>query len=267
MNWLGFGKGQEKQTSLLAEWNKYAATSQAHGEDYAPVAKSDIELGNVPSTSSSTSMMPFLSFPSAGFARGAITQQTNTTTSAQSGSDAFAGVMRSVMTRVQTGAAGVHTTVTGSVSLMPNQRQLAMFVGMELAGVFFLVLAFTVALPVLVLAPQKFALCFTIGCMLILGGFMALRGPMQQLQHMLSKERLPFSAAYLASMFMTLYGAMVAHSYVLSVAFSAIQVLALLYYVLSYFPGGAAGARMLTSVIYSVTSQLFSRAVSAITGR
>lgn len=64
-----------------------------------------------------------------------------------------------------------------------------MYFGLFLAsGVFFIFIAFTMFLPVMVLMPQKFALCFTVGCGFIIGSFFALRGPKNQLAHMSSKE-------------------------------------------------------------------------------
>ncbi|KAL0534574.1 hypothetical protein IC582_028865 [Cucumis melo] len=55
-------------------------------------------------------------------------------------------------------------------------------------GVFFIFIAFTMFLPVMVLMPQKFAICFTLGCCFIIGSFFALKGPKNQLAHMFSKE-------------------------------------------------------------------------------
>lgn len=64
-----------------------------------------------------------------------------------------------------------------------------MYFGILLAtGVFFVFIAFTMFLPVMVLMPQKFALCFTIGCSFIIGSFFALKGPKNQLAHMSTKE-------------------------------------------------------------------------------
>ena len=57
-----------------------------------------------------------------------------------------------------------------------------------------MILAFSVFLPVIVLAPSKFALSFTIGSLLVMAGFAALRGLKQQASHMLSASRLPFTA-------------------------------------------------------------------------
>jgi hypothetical protein len=61
-------------------------------------------------------------------------------------------------------------------------------------GAFFLVVAFTIFLPLLIVAPAKFAISFTTGCALVMCGVSGLRGWQQQLAHMVSKERLPFSA-------------------------------------------------------------------------
>jgi hypothetical protein len=56
------------------------------------------------------------------------------------------------------------------------------------SGVFFIFIAFTLFLPVMVVMPQKFAICFTLGCGFIIGSFFVLKGPKNQLSHMFSKE-------------------------------------------------------------------------------
>jgi hypothetical protein len=78
---------------------------------------------------------------------------------------------------------------------------------------------------------------------------------MNHMRHLISKERLPFSVAYLSSLGLTLYFALgvrhgsivhldrtdsVAqpHSYFGSLMGAVVQVIALLSYVLAYFPGG-----------------------------
>uniref|UniRef100_A0A453RDS9 Vesicle transport protein n=1 Tax=Aegilops tauschii subsp. strangulata TaxID=200361 RepID=A0A453RDS9_AEGTS len=66
-----------------------------------------------------------------------------------------------------------------------------MYFGLFLAtGIFFVFIAFTLFLPVMVLMPQKFAICFTLGCALIIASLFALKGPANQLAHMTSKEKL-----------------------------------------------------------------------------
>ena len=62
---------------------------------------------------------------------------------------------------------------------------------------------------------------------------------------MTALERLPFTGSYLDSILGTLYSSLWLKSYLLSIFFSAVQVLALLWYVSSYFPGGSSGMKML----------------------
>ncbi|KAL1332686.1 hypothetical protein HN51_061471 [Arachis hypogaea] len=146
-----------------------------------------------------------------------------------------------------------------ATSNVPSGKSLVYF-GLFLAsGIFFIFIAFTLFLPVMVVMPQKFAICFTLGCGFIIGSFFALKGPKNQLAHMLSKERLPFTLAFIGSMIGTIYVSMVRHSYVLSVMFSVIQVLSLGYYAISYFPGGSAGMRFLTSAFTSSIMRCFGR--------
>jgi hypothetical protein len=77
---------------------------------------------------------------------------------------------------------------------IPSSQQLMYFFAFVTGGGVFLLLAFMLFLPVIILSPSKFALSFTIGCMLIMAGFGQLRGWSNYVQHMLSQERLPFSA-------------------------------------------------------------------------
>lgn len=144
-------------------------------------------------------------------------------------------------------------------SYVPSGKSLVYFGFFLAAGFFFIFIAFTIFLPVMVLKPQKFAICFTIGCAFIVGSFFALKGPKSQLSHMMSKERLPFTLLFFGSMAGTIYVSMVLHSYVLSVLFSVLQVLALLYYAVSYFPGGSAGLRFLSSTLTSSVLRCFGR--------
>ncbi|WVY94453.1 hypothetical protein V8G54_033541 [Vigna mungo] len=146
-----------------------------------------------------------------------------------------------------------------ATSNVPSGKALVYFGLLLASGVFFVFIAFTLFLPVMVVMPQKFAICFTLGCGFIIGSFFALKGPKNQLTHMMSRERLPFTLAFLGSMIGTIYVSMVLHSYILSVVFSVVQVLSLGYYSISYFPGGSAGMKFLTSALTSSIMKCFGR--------
>jgi len=101
-------------------------------------------------------------------------------------------------------------------------------------------------LPLVLLRPQKFCLFFTLGSVLSMASFAVLRGPIEQLKHMFSLQRLPFTSTYLGSMVFTLYAALVLQSYLLVMLFTVMQACALGWYLLSYIPGGAPILRLLT---------------------
>ncbi|XP_066370288.1 protein transport protein SFT2-like [Miscanthus floridulus] len=160
---------------------------------------------------------------------------------------------------VSKGVKGLPDSFKSTTSSVPSGRSL-MYFGLFLAsGVFLVFIAFTIFLPVIVIMPQKFAICFTVGCAFIIGSFFALKGPKNQLYHMISKERLPFTVGFVGSMVATIYVSMVLHSYILSVFFSVLQVLALAYYAISYFPGGSAGMKFLSSALVSSVLRCFGR--------
>ncbi|CAI2177498.1 1154_t:CDS:2 [Funneliformis geosporum] len=87
------------------------------------------------------------------------------------------------------------------------------------AGVLCLLIAF-LTLPILALKPRKFAVVYTMGSLLIISSFALLHGPLTHLKHILSRERLPFTVAYLGSLIATLYFVIVVtkkhttHSYI-----------------------------------------------------
>lgn len=95
----------------------------------------------------------------------------------------------------------------------------------------------------------KFAATFTLGSVLILVSIALLRGPLAHMKHMLSRERLPFTISYVGSMALTLYSALGLRKSLLTIIFAIIQIVALLWYVGSYIPGGIATLRYGTSYI------------------
>eukprot|EP01026_Neomeris_dumetosa_P024935 TRINITY_DN2059_c1_g1_i5.p3 TRINITY_DN2059_c1_g1~~TRINITY_DN2059_c1_g1_i5.p3 ORF type:complete len:233 (-),score=11.08 TRINITY_DN2059_c1_g1_i5:456-1154(-) len=209
-----FGKrdsGTEPPASVLAEWNKYS------GSDI------DVESGQK-------------------------SGQTGISGYAQAAGQSFKGLMSSSFKQVSSGVSSVYGS--GSASTIPSSRQFVYFGFLMGGGLLFLTIAFTIALPMLVISPSKFAISFSLGCLCILLAFSSLRGWKTSLHHMMSRERLPFTAGYIASVLGTLYAAMMMNSYLLSLFCSGVQVIALIYYVLSYFPGGAQGVRFMLGMLY-----------------
>lgn len=79
-------------------------------------------------------------------------------------------------------------SVSSATSYVPSRQSIMYFSIMIGSGIFFIMMSFTLFLPIIIVAPQKFAICFTLGCMFIMGAFFALKGPKAQALHMMSKE-------------------------------------------------------------------------------
>ncbi|KAJ3904081.1 Got1/Sft2-like family-domain-containing protein [Lentinula edodes] len=115
------------------------------------------------------------------------------------------------------------------------------------------------------LRPSKFALSFSLGSLLVMIGFSVLIGPINHLKHLVSKERLPFTFIYFSSLGATLYFSLGVrlqtiilfsylqqlffllsqlHSFFGSLISGIVQIVALVAYVLAYFPGGTQTLRL-----------------------
>lgn len=103
-------------------------------------------------------------------------------------------------------------------------------------------------LPMLLLNPRKFSLLFTLGSVFTLSSFSFLWGPYSHMVHLFSKERLPFTLVYLTTLIATLYFAMGLQSAILTPIAAVLQVIALLWFVISYIPGGQTGLKFFTKL-------------------
>jgi len=113
--------------------------------------------------------------------------------------------------------------------------------------------------PLIPIRPAKFALALSLGSILVMFGFAVLVGPITHLKHLLSKERLPFSAAYIASLALTIYFSVSVKSYLGSLISAVVQVASLVAYVLAYFPGGITTLRFGSSMILRGASSILPR--------
>ncbi|RKP33356.1 Got1/Sft2-like family-domain-containing protein, partial [Dimargaris cristalligena] len=135
------------------------------------------------------------------------------------------------------------------------QRYVAFFF-CAITGVFCFLLAFF-TLPMLILAPQKFATAFTLGSLLLMVGVAFLRGLKAHFYHLISGSRLAFTITYFGSMVLTLYFSVGRQSYLGTLVSSIVQIVALVWYFVSYFPGGTNSLRFATSnLTRSATSLL-----------
>lgn len=112
------------------------------------------------------------------------------------------------------------------------------------------IVCFTICIflfPVLAIKPRKFALLWTMGSLLFVLAFGVMMGPFKFLKHITSRERLPFTTFFFLSCFTTLYFAAIQKSTILTIVCAAVELVSVLYYIISYFPMGATSLRMLSS--------------------
>lgn len=220
-------------TSKLKGYGKIGAGTSSSGPDSAQDAMANDETG---SSSSSLwgklkSAMPSVAEAAAAASAGDLNGLTKAATKAQQGLQQGLAEAAGKATALQKSA-----SQTISENAISKERWMTFFGGAAI-GCLMMSLAFCF-LPMIVFAPQKFALLFTLGSLCFLGSFSALRGHSAFLRHLLTRERLPFTSTYVLSMTGTLWASLIYRSYLLAIAFSAIQVSALSWFLLSYIPGG-----------------------------
>lgn len=142
---------------------------------------------------------------------------------------------------------------------MGYQQRFQVFCGLLFLSALFFALAFFIGMPALVARPQKFAISFTMGSLTFMASFGILKGPWEHLKSMLSADRIYFTFIYFGSMFMTLYftfSAGGASGYLLVLSASTAQLLALLFYLVSFLPGGASGLKYVLAAMGHILKPL-----------
>lgn len=135
-----------------------------------------------------------------------------------------------------------------------------MFCALLLLSALFFFLAFAVGVPMLAVHPHKFALSFTMGSLTFMASFGILKGPTEHLVSMFQWDRVYFTSIYLGSMFLTLYCTFSfggASGYLLVIGASMVQMVALLWYLISFMPGGAMGLQYLFAALGHILKPVF----------
>eukprot|EP00158_Paraphelidium_tribonemae_P001500 Partr_v1_DN24473_c0_g1_i4_m66586 putative SFT2 domain containing len=127
-----------------------------------------------------------------------------------------------------------------------SRSQRLMGFGMCLIGalVCFSLAIFT--LPSVIIFPAKFSLTYTMGSLLSVAAFAMLRGPKAFFIHLMSADRQLFTAAYFGSMLLTLFAVIAIRNYFIIIICALIQLVAIVWYYVSYLPGGSAGMSWIT---------------------
>lgn len=118
--------------------------------------------------------------------------------------------------------------------LTMTQRLSGFFMSLGM-GVTFIIIAISFV-PTLALFPKKFAFFYSCGSLFCVMSTAFLVGFKKQVTMMFEQHRSQAAAAYVVSLFMTLISAAQWQSTVLSIAFASIQIVAVLWYSLSFIP-------------------------------
>ncbi|XP_064386280.1 uncharacterized protein LOC135334849 [Halichondria panicea] len=116
--------------------------------------------------------------------------------------------------------------------------------------------------PMLVLRARKFAILFTLGSVCSLGSFSFLWGPWEHVKHLLSVSRLPFTISYLTTIALTLYCALGLHNTLFTLICAVAQLLALIWFLVSYLPGGVTGLSFMSKLFSRLCMSTVSNAMS-----
>mmetsp|Transcript_111 Transcript_111/g.315 ORF Transcript_111/g.315 Transcript_111/m.315 type:complete len:380 (-) Transcript_111:123-1262(-) len=158
---------------------------------------------------------------------------------AQQAKQKAAAAAGSVKAAAVAGAGKVSSGISGLSALALSPAKLAQFGGVFFVGVFLISMSVSF-LPMLPVAPQKFALLFAFGSMTLLSSFAILKGPKAFGESLIQRKKLPFSVAYVVGLVGTLAATIVMKSYMLTAVFGVLQAISLLYFLASYVPGGQA---------------------------
>merc|ERR1712032_1232220 len=129
--------------------------------------------------------------------------------------------------------------------------KLAQFAGIFMVGMILISLSFSF-LPMLPIAPQKFALLFSLGSMTVLGSVAFLKGPRSFAGVVLQKDKLIFTGLYGVGLLGTLWATLIARSYLFTAIFALSQTTGLAYFLASFVPGG----RMVLNFFGRMTGRL-----------
>jgi len=130
----------------------------------------------------------------------------------------------------------------------------------------------TLYIPVIVLKARKFAILFSFGSLFFLSrfetvsidlinsfffhfSFSMLWGPMNHLKHLINIDLLPFSLTYITTLIGTIYYSIWVNSYFFTIIFVLLQSGVLIWYIISYIPGGARGLKFFSKLFYTFVSK------------
>ncbi|GMF54774.1 unnamed protein product [[Candida] boidinii] len=142
------------------------------------------------------------------------------------------------------------STTSESIFHLSTFERMVVFV-ITLIGSFLCAFICFTLFPILSLKPRKFALIWTLGSILFITSFGILKGFRPYVTHLISVERLAFTISFFTSILLTLLFALVWKNTLVVIVCCVVQMIASLWYTVSYFPYGRQGLSLTTTVARS----------------
>lgn len=164
------------------------------------------------------------------------------------------GVGGSFVEKLSSAGSSVRTSIESLAP--PSAERMQCFGILLLTGLLCLSLSFAF-LPMLVVAPHKFALMFSVGSASIFGAQVTLRGLGPFLAFAFASERIAFSTCYILAWFGVLYNSLVYKSYILTLLCIIAQLTSMAYVLVSYVPGGTRFLNVLFGIFWGTLKMCF----------
>jgi hypothetical protein len=184
--------------------------------------------------------------------------KSNAADKARIAKDKASSVAGAAKNKLSEAGQSVTGAVGGLATLTMSPVKTAQFIAIFFVGIMLITLSFTF-LPVLVISPQKFALLFAFGSLVIMGSLAFLKGPKALASQLMQREKLPFSGTYIVGLVGTLVATIILRSFILTAIFGIMQAVALLYFLASYVPGGKAVLNFCGKCTSRLTAKLVCR--------
>ena len=115
-------------------------------------------------------------------------------------------------------------------------------------------------LPLILITPKKFALLFALGTFVSLSSFIFYYGTIQFFELLFNKDRVCFTVVYLTGFFGCLFfPTFFGKNYFIILAFSGLEMISTLFFILTFLPGGYSSIRMFTNLFLSQFKRIFNQ--------
>ena len=139
------------------------------------------------------------------------------------------------------------------------EKSIIIFLALFGTGILLLFLSL-IFLPVIIVSPAKFSLCFALGSLLFLTSFLFWYGTKKYFEKIFSKERFWISIFFIVSIFIGCGFALGKH-YLISLICSVFQLISLILFILTFLPGGKLGIDCIKNIIKSPFSRIWTRMI------